>query len=120
MKILISIQSVSDVITNSSSELFLISREDKEVDEIDELLQRIGEENMNLDKDRSSGMGGELTVYTPETWQNYVEESIKEAADEWGVSEDVFRNCIVIDIDHARVETIKFIKENFKIISEDW
>lgn len=129
MKILVSIQSVSDVITNSSSELFLIDRGNRVAEDINQLIQEVGSDNLESGEDRCSGMGGELSIYTPETWQDYVEEYedvrsdpdefIKEEAEEWGVSEDAFRNCVIIDIDHAREGTIKFIEVNFKIISKD-
>jgi len=63
VKIEIAIQSVSDIITNSSSEVFIIEAQGQTA----ESLKKILEGALSNDRDHMSGMGGELDVYDNST-----------------------------------------------------
>ena len=134
-------QSVSDVITNSSSELFQL-KSDLTFETVKEMIEAEGRKNHaacpdkywelpweeRIKFDGCSGCGGELSVlswedmfkrhaewwcvaskrdqYTPEVWALGYEESL-----------DELKSMVWIDIDEHRWATIKFILENFWVIS---
>lgn len=128
MKFKIEIQSISDIITNSSSETFVLDASNYFVEDVRKLIldeakkaefpyEKYEDKDGNInwtkvdalmDKDRespnpkydfSSGMGGELTVKLCE--------------------DDEGKQYILIDVDHSRRHTIKFIQDTFEVI-ESW
>lgn len=137
------IQSTSDVITNSSSEIFVVKTGTFSISEIKELVQVVGEmcakaydENHEAnykkdweqlekeDLDGYSGMGGELEVrsgreeyeYRSRWVNNYTFEDFLE---EEGLEEEDIEQYVWIDIDHSRRGTIKYILENFEIFEHE-
>ena len=93
------IRSITDVITNSSSEAFLVRSYGKTVQEILKDLKKVGD-------NCCSGMGGELEVYNSkgstsndENWYNYIPEEFA-----------------VIDLDWAKKELINYIFENYWVL----
>lgn len=135
MTFYISIQSVSDVITNSSSEIFVVKTETPEITK--DLILKIGESHMfkgdykewdslsdeeKSNYDEGSGMGMELDV---ETWKERYERS-KECVPKnkrnlytpevWSIeykqSLEELKNTLFVDIDWNRKATINWIIEN--------
>lgn len=117
-------QSFSDMITNSSSELFTIANSDYSAKELEVLLQNLPESH------DSSGMAGIITVrdwqdiydiylenyipankrdqVTPEIWALNYEESL-----------DDLKKMLWIDIDHNYKDIINWILENLWVIDVD-
>lgn len=137
------IQSTSDLITNSSSEVFVVKTGMYSVAEISELIQVVGEmcasafdevEEANFKKDWRqlekeeldgwSGMGRELEV---RTWKEVYERikewfgnyTLEDFLKEEGLKEEELNQYVWIDIDHSRRGTIKYILENLEIIRHD-
>jgi hypothetical protein len=130
LTIKIPIQSISDLITNSSSELFSVKLEDKSFQEVKDIVEEICTQNQEYGKDLSSGMGGLLEfktwedkyethkedwipankrdLFTPEIWSINYKESL-----------DTLKNTIWIDIDEGFKSTIDFILKNFFIYQCD-
>lgn len=136
MELQIRIQSFSDIITNSSSETFIINNSEN-FKEISSLLERIGEEHWykgpwsdwdNLSEeeqekyDTSSGMGGDIEVWNWEVMYNECKESIPKnkrdlyTPEIWSLnypeSLDELKKKIWIDIDWNRKYTINWILHN--------
>lgn len=135
----IKIQSYSDVITNSSSELFCISSKDDSCKEIQEILDIEGEKNLRhyrLDpvkvysktweeleesnEDACSGDGGYITVKTIEEFVDDTGwESIEEFMEDYNLDPKKVNEYLIIRIDHNRIATINYIKNNFDVIFEE-
>lgn len=122
----IEIQSHSDIITNSSSEVFMITRPEEVIAEICEDIYKQGWKNIDEGTDRSSGMGGELTIYTWENgFRNYKRMTNRQDAteEEWamymGASLEELKNVIMVDVDWGRKKTIEYIKETYGAKSEN-
>ena len=129
MKLLVKFQSISDVITNSSSELFTIV-DDRPFEEVKELVESIGKHNWGAAKDSSSGEGGKLEVSnwedkyndwlkwavsskkldlaTPEVWALQCDESLEE-----------LQKSIWISVDWNREATIDWIIKNLWVYDAD-
>lgn len=129
-KFIIQIQSISDIITNSSSEVFVINTSENLVESVVEEILRVGETHLESGEDRCSGMGGELMVYTWEngfrkfkhTREKYRHDSTfapERWAEEIGVPLQTLKSTIVVDIDYSRQATINFIKMFFNVTGED-
>lgn len=143
MLIRVLIQSLSDVITNSSSEIFVVKQVEN-VPELKKIVEEVGENNRfkgsweDWDKlspeeqkkyDEGSGMGGELTV---KSWKE-VYEAYKDCVPEskqsqytpeiWSLnfeeSLEELKHQVWIDIDHSRNATINWILENLLVHSAD-
>ena len=122
-KFLIQIQSVSDIITNSSSEVFLCQNNTTmSMQELKDFLYEYNRSNQftgdwetwqkmspeERDKyDTSGGMGGLLEIY-----------SYKELDDDYWIKKYIKRtyndpeNCLIVDTDWCHKATIKWITEN--------
>lgn len=143
MELCIILQSISDIITNSSSEIFTIKNVEN-VSELKKLIEEIGESNWfkgsweEWDKlsweeqskyDTGSGMGGELKIQTWEELYNMYKEHVPEnkrylyTPEIWSLNFDEpleeLKNQIWIDIDHSRIATIKWIFENLFVGAAD-
>ena len=129
-KFIIQIQSISDIITNSSSEVFVINTSENLVESVVEEILRVGETHLESGEDRCSGMGGELMVYTWEngfrkfkhTREKYRHDSTftpERWAEEIGVPLQTLKSTIVVDIDYSRQATINFIKMFFNVTGEN-
>lgn len=136
MELQIRIQSFSDIITNSSSETFIINKSEN-TKEISELIKKIGEEHWykgswsdweKLSKeeqekyDTSSGMGGDIEVKDWESlyeeYKEYIPENKKGlyTPEVWSLnfpeSLEELKNRIWINIDWSRRATINWILHN--------
>lgn len=131
------------MITNSSSEVFVIKADGFTFDEVKELIESGAkarydaycddwEENCRKnwdqlekeDLDGCSGMGGELDIYDWKEIYNYRKEwkpdyTIEEFAKDEGLEVDTLDQYIWIDIDRERRGTINFLFDNFEIIDSD-
>ena len=127
-KFIIQIQSISDIITNSSSEVFVINTSENLVESTVENILRVGESHLEFGDDRCSGMGGELEVYTwkngfrkfkhtREKYRNDDTFTPEKWAEEIGVPLQKLKSTIVIDIDHSRQATIEYLETFFNAIS---
>ncbi len=140
----IRIQSTSDLITNSSSEVFVIKADGFSFEEIKELIESGAKERYEAynkdwesncrkkwdqlekeDIDGCSGMGGDLDVMSwKEMYNNRKERNpsytVEEFADEEGLDIDSLDQYVWIDIDWARRGTIRFIYDNFEVVENDY
>lgn len=137
----IPIQSFSDIVTNSSSELFTVI-DDRSLEEVKELVMKIGKQNLpnswnedyNLSDKREfdsfSGVGGEIEVMSWKDLYNYwLENRIpknkrSEATPEvWSLqyeeSLEELKKEIQIKIDENRKITINWILQNLYVIDAD-
>jgi hypothetical protein len=126
----IKIQSISDIITNSSSEVFVINTSSNQIDSIVKDILNTGKINFENDHDFCSGMGGELGVYT---WENgfrkFKHNHVKyrhddtftpeKWAEEIGRPLEELKKIILVDIDWSREETIQHIKLFYGAIVDD-
>lgn len=143
MKYRINIQSVSDIITNSSSEVFVVKANGFSFKEIKELIESGAEARYEAyrkdwdnncrknwdqlekeDLDGRSGMGGDLDVMDwKEMFSNRKEwdpdYTVEEFAEDEGVDVDSLDQYAWIDIDRARRGTIRFICDNFEVVESD-
>lgn len=139
MKLLIKFQSVSDIITNSSSEIFTII-DDRPFEEIKRIVEEVGRSNLSpvyghivVDKegkfDKFSGVGGTLRVLNWEdrynVWLERIPDNKKSQAtpEVWSISytyslEDLKKQVLVI-IDCYRKRTINWILENLWVTDAD-
>ncbi len=141
MRIGIDLQSVSDIITNSSSEVFTVKAE-MPISELKQLITEIADKNYfkgsweeweklpdeEMNKyDSSSGMGGELEIQTfDDLYTRYKFDKIPENKREFFTKEIyslMFKESIEelekrlwIDIDEARRGTIQWIINNLNVI----
>lgn len=144
MRLGVKLQSVSDVITNSSSEIFTIKAE-VPVSELKQLIVEIADKNYfqgsweaweklsdeEKEKyDSSSGMGGELEIGTfDDLYQRFLLDEVPENKRELFTKEmysllfkdsiEELEKILWIDIDHSRRATIKWIVDNLHIIGCD-
>lgn len=142
MELYISVQSVSDLITNSSSEVFLVKANTPE--ETKKMLLDIGKshefqggweeweklpEEEKAKYDDGSGMGMELTV---ETWEetyarhkSYIPKNKQHlyTPEVWSISYEEsleeLKNRLIIDIDWNRKATIDWIIQNLFVYGTD-
>lgn len=137
-------QSTSDLITNSSSEVFVIKADGFSFEEVKELIesgakaryeayQKSWDDNCGkswdqLEKeglDGCSGMGGDLDITG---WKEVYERrkewdpdyTVDEFAEDEGIDVNQLDQYIWIDIDWARRGTIQFIYDNFEIVESDF
>lgn len=122
IKFLIKIQSFSDIITNSSSETFLVENTTSYTDsELIEFLYKLHEEKrfngswetydkMTMEEkhqyDIGSGMGGEFEVYTYESVKNH------DYLDVYFTDLQEPEKYLLIDTDWANYYSIDWIKDN--------
>lgn len=143
MKIIVNVQSFSDVITNSSSELFTVKNVDNTY-ELKKLIEEIGEQNwykgswedwdnMSPEEQRKydscSGDGGNITIKTwKEVYERYKSCIPKNKQDlytpeMWSVefedSLEDLKHQLWIDIDHSRYATIEWILKNLFVSNAD-
>lgn len=140
----IRIQSTSDLITNSSSEVFVIKAGAFSFEEIKELIESGAKERYEAyrnggdknwkkkwdqlekeDLDGCSGMGGLLDVMSWKEMYNNRKEwnpdyTVEEFAEDEGLDIDSLDQYAWIDIDWARRGTIKFIYDNFEVIKSEY
>lgn len=145
MKILINlkVQNVSDIITNSSSEMFVIRNNMGPAKMVKELIESFAEKHYywkneeELDDlpdyyklpwkemikyDGSGGMGGEIEIVEYDLHDDYEKEckyngymSIEEYINRYypGISEKDFDKFIYVDIDRERYATMDFLMKTF-------
>lgn len=98
------IKSRTDVITNSSSEVFVFRNYGKSVDDILQDLE-------SIDSKKCSGMGGELSVYDNTSPKNKEwDESYEWIPDGWSM----------LDIDEAKDDVIDYLLKNYYVIDSDY
>lgn len=109
----IRIQSIADIITNSSSEVFVIEAQDTSKEEIQHWIEdSIREMERNGEEVHYSGMGFDVTVYD-KNFQLDPKESLDFSSGYQWLPED----CYVIDIDCGMYETLaNKISNKFKIL----
>lgn len=130
MKLIIAIQSASDIITNSSSEVFLCQNNtDMSIQELKNFLYEYNRANQftgdwetwqkmtqkERDKyDRSGGMGGFLEICSYDELDDdyWLKKLINERYDNP-------KQCLVIDTDWCHNATIAWITENLNAIYAD-
>lgn len=125
IKFIIPIQSFSDVITNSSSSVFILDSEKYNIEAIESVLLPVARENWDRTvKFRESTWDmGDFKTYDKAIYEDSISDNPQ--YDDWsgdGGDLDVYiddDDNLVIAIDHNRHATIKFIKDNFKI-EERW
>lgn len=139
MKLLAKFQSVSDIITNSSSEIFTIIDE-RPFEEIKRIIEEVGKSNLppiydhvvvdNEDKyDKFSGEGGVLEVLNWKDryneWLEWIPDNKKSQAtpEVWSIpyeySLEDLKKQILIRIDWNRKHTINWILNNLWVIDAD-
>lgn len=134
MKYLIKIQSFSDIITNSSSEVFLVKKnEDVTFDELKKFLMDLHEGHLfkgdwdkwdrmpyseRINFDVCSGMGG---IFELQTYEDALNEP-----SEWGWSNTEYFNDVedkdkylLVDTDQCHYATNKWIEANLNAIRVD-
>lgn len=130
MKLIIAIQSASDVITNSSSEVFLCQNNTTmSMQELKDFLYEYNRSNQftgdwetwqkmspeERDKyDTSGGMGGFLEIYSYDEFEDsyWLKKYIKEHYDDPN-------QCLIVDTDWCHNATIAWITENLNAINAD-
>lgn len=143
----INVKSISNAITNSSSEVFLVKSK-RPAEEIKELIlaysemaynadgiidthllspkiKRIVDEDKmelsNAENERRSGMGGEIEVYdfsdASYEYKEFYHKDILETLKERGLTEDELNHYVLVDIDWSRKKTIEFLFSNFECLN---
>lgn len=139
----IKIQSTSDLITNSSSEVFVVKANGFSFEEIKELIESGAKARYEVyrkdwdnncrkkwdqlekeDLDGCSGTGGDLDVMGWKEMFNNRKEwdpdyTVEEFTEDEGVDVDSLDQYAWIDIDWARRGTIRFIYDNFEVVESD-
>lgn len=140
MRLVIRTQSVSDLITNSSSELFVVASQSMPATTLAELLKTIGDKNYftgdwkewdNLTEeekekyDSSSGMGGKLNIMTfdqmYEKARSYIPCNKRHLFTKeiyslrFPDSIEELETFLWVDIDHRRCATISWMIDNLDI-----
>lgn len=144
MRLGIKLQSVSDIITNSSSEVFVV-KATTPVNDLVNLIEQVANKNYfdgdwdeweklsdeeRAKYDMSSGMGGELEIKTFNNYYNrYVDECIPENKRELFTKEiyslqfkeslEELEKLVWIDIDHSRRATISWLLDNLEVVNCD-
>lgn len=141
--LVLKIQSTSDLITNSSSEVFVIKADGFSFEEVKELIEsgakahseayeknwennykKSWDELEKADMDGYSGMGGELDIMS---WKEMYEHrrewdldyTLEEFAEDENVDVEHLDQYIWIDIDWARRATIQFLYDNFEVVENE-
>ena len=140
----INVKSISNAITNSSSEVFLVKSK-RPAEEIKELIlaysemaynadgiidtqvlspkikQIVDEDKLelsNVENERCSGMGGDIEVYdfsdACRAYKEFYHTDISEELKERGLTEDELNHYVLVDIDWSRKKTIEFLVSNFE------
>lgn len=140
----INVKSISNAITNSSSEVFLVKSK-RPAEEIKELILACSEMIYNSDEiidikflspkikrivredkielsntknDEDSGMGGEINVYdfsdACRVYKEFYHKDISEELKKRGLTEEELNHYVLVDIDWARNKTIEFLVSNFE------
>lgn len=124
MKLLIRVQSISDIITNSSSEVFVVTDHSTSAKTLKEILYKVGDEF--YPNENCSGMGGELDICTfddnyewwksnlPENKQNLASKEIYSL--QFAQSLEELEKCLWVDIDWSRTSTIKWMIDNLDVL----
>jgi hypothetical protein len=130
MKLIIAIQSASDIITNSSSEVFLCQNNTTmSMQELKDFLYEYNRSNQftgdwktwqNMPQeernkyDTGGGMGGFLEIYTYDEFEDsyWLKKYIKERYDDPN-------QCLIVDTDWCHNATIAWITENLNAINAD-
>lgn len=140
----INVKSVSNAITNSSSEVFLVKSErpaedikkliieysnmaysdDGVIDEtkLSENSQKIVKEDKinlsNCEDEDGSGMGGDIEVTdfidASCEYKKFYRKDITEELKKYGLTEEELNHYVLVDIDWARQKTIDFLTDNFE------
>lgn len=98
------IRSKTDVITNSSSEVFIFRNYGKSVADILKDLE-------SIDSGKCSGMGGELSIY----------DNTSPANKDWGDTYDwIPEGWSMLDIDEAKDDVIDYLLKNYYVIDSDY
>lgn len=143
----INVKSISNAITNSSSEVFLVKSK-RPAEEIKELIlaysemaynadgiidtqflspkikQIVDEDKLelsNAENDKYSGMGGEINIYdfsdACRAYKEFYHKDISEELKKRGLTEEELNHYALVDIDWARNKTIEFLVSNFECCS---
>lgn len=144
MRLGIKLQSVSDIITNSSSEVFVV-KATTPVNDLVNLIEQVANKNYfdgdwdeweklsdeeRAKYDMSSGMGGELEIKTFNNYYNrYMDECIPKNKRELFTKEiyslqfkeslEELEKLVWIDIDHSRRATISWLLDNLEVVNCD-
>lgn len=144
MRLGIKLQSVSDIITNSSSEVFVV-KATTPVNDLVNLIEQVANKNYfdgdwdeweklsdeeRAKYDSSSGMGGDLEVMTFDDYYNqHVDEYIPENKRELFTKEvyslqfkeslEELEKFVWVDIDHSRRATINWLLNNLEVVTCD-
>lgn len=105
---MLKVKSITDVITNSSSETFLVLRGNHVTRE--SLQAKLNEVWKTLDDCTCSGMGGVLDVFDFEEWGEH---------DKWGISYPFLVNhpeLFVVELDQAMRKTIEWLISNHYVL----
>lgn len=143
MRIVVRFQSISDIITNSSSEVFVVKKGASSVEEVKDFIETAAKSYAEAyDKDwqnsykkswkqleeegldGNSGMGGELSIYSfEEMYESYAKyhpnPTIEDFADYHGLPVEGLDKYVWIDVDWSRRATIKFIHDYFEVVEND-
>ena len=97
------VKSKTDVITNSSSEVFILRSYGRSAADIQKELE-------SVDSGQCSGVGGDLDVYDNTMADDY-----------WGESYDWIPDGFVyLDIDQAKEDVIDYLLKNFYVLDSDY
>lgn len=144
MRLGIKLQSVSDIITNSSSEVFVV-KATTPVNDLVNLIEQVANKNYfdgdwneweklsdeeRAKYDSSSGMGGDLEIMTFDDYYNqHVDEYIPENKRELFTKEvyslqfkeslEELEKFVWVDIDHSRRATINWLLNNLEVVTCD-
>lgn len=127
---IIHIQSISDIITNSSSEVFVINTSSSQIDAVVKDILNTGKVNLEQDRDLFSGMGGELGVYTWKNGFRKFKHNRREyrndptfTPEKWaeviGTPLEELKKIVIVDIDWSRQETIEHIELFYGAMVDD-
>ena len=116
------IHSISDIITNSSSETFLIDNNNK-IHDVKKFILSYGEEQLRNGIDSCGGLGGKLSIYDyKDAFENYKKVYNKDSSftyEDFAKAVDIpleeLEDMLVIYIDNKRVGTIRMLNTLFKV-----
>lgn len=128
-RLIIKIQSFSDIITNSSSEVFVINTPSDTLKTVVKDILSIANVNRNNGSDGCSGMGGDFGVYTWENAFKMYKHRHKHSrnnpnftpqmwAEEIGVSLESLMSTIVVDMDWSRENTREYLITHYNAQDE--
>ena len=122
---LIPIQSYGDLITNSSSETYVVET-NKPAYKVKQILDEVHAEHE--EDEWMPGECAEVEVYSFEDYfqRNYEEEYDRDyeeykamLVEEWDVPIPVLQQCLFVRVDYGYQHCDKFLTENFKCIASD-